>query len=247
MLAIDDLGSQVNLSEIYQDQSLHGHFLLGLPEKIWSFSQGEFCLYERPDPGTLVVDRNYFIAKSVRYQKGNTFNFRTEFIFEKQLFDLIEFAGRRVLGSCITAVSFLTLSPLGFAAKLLNLSFRQIGTCITSSSLAEKVYQIWNNADLFGNSLTTAPSNFYQFSTAPLSWHLRADGTDRRAYIASYGPAGNAVHEAEYQLVPFELFEFIYRRALGGALTITTGILSPVGFVAKSLHLLSKAVFSSRT
>jgi len=236
----------MNLSEIYQNKNLCGHFLLDLSQKIWSFSQGEFCLYERPDPGTLVVDRDYFVAKAVHYRKGNTHTFRMKFIFEKPLLDLIEFIGRRVLGSCVAAVSFLTLSPLGFVAKLLNLSFRPISTCITSSPLAERIDQIWNNADLFGNSLTTAPSNFYQFSTAPLSWHLRADGTDRRSYIATYGSTGNTVHEAEYQLVPFELFEFIYRRALGGALIITTGIISPIGFVAKSLHLLSQAVFSSR-
>ena len=233
----------MTLSSICQDQSLYGHFLLNLPQKIWAFSRNEFCLHERPDPGTLIVDRNYLIAKDIHYRRGNTYTYRTEFILEKPLFDLIEFVGRRILGSCITAISFLTLPPIGFVAKLLHFSIRQVSTCITSTALAEKIRRIWNNADLFGHSLTTAPFNFYQFTTAPLSWHLRADGTDRRAYIATYGPTGNIVRESEYELVPFELFEFIYRRVIGGALTLTTGIISPIGLVAKSLHLLSQSVF----
>lgn len=226
---------------IYQDQQLYGHALLNLPSKICAFSQDEFCLYDRPDPGTLVVYRDYLIAKVVQYRHGNTYTHKTEFIFEKPLLDSIEFIGRRILGSCVAAVSFLIFPLIGFTVKLLDFGLRQVSGCIAATTLAEKINQIWNNADLFGQCLTAAPANCYEFATAPLSWHLRADGTDRRSYI--YVPARNIEQEAEWELVPFEFFEGLYRRVFGGALTLAAGIVSPLGLVAKSVHLLGQSIF----
>ena len=237
----------MSLNNIYQNESLCGHLLTSLPHKVWGFTKNDFCLYDRPDPGTLVIDRNYVIAKKIHYQKGNSTVYRTEFIFEKSVCDLIEFIGRRILGPCMTATSFSILSPIGFTAKLLHFYTRKISIYINSSLIAEKIRRVWNNADLFGHALTSTPINCYQFSTASLGWHLRADGTDRRTYTATYGRINSSLYELlkeqqmEYVLVPFELFEFIYRRIIGGALTLATGIVSPIGLIAKSVHLASQS------
>jgi hypothetical protein len=162
---------------------------------------------------------------------------------EKRLVDLIEFVARRGLGPCATALSFLTLTPLGFSAKVLHLGARRCMNYIASTTFGKKVSQIWNNADLFGHALTSAPSKLYQFTTTPLSWHLHADGSDRRHIIYKSTPDGYVSHDAEYVLVPFELFEFTYRRILGGMLTGLSALASPLGLVAKSVHLATQSAF----
>ena len=237
----------MNFAQIYRDEGLWGHSLVSLTHKIWSFSKGEFCLYDCPDPGTLVVDKDYIVVRVIHYSKdkGRAYTSRTEIFLEKPLYNLIEFVGRRILGSCATITSFLTLSSIGFIAKIIHFSTRQVTIYITSTSLGQKIYRVWDNASLFGHALTSAPSKYYQFTTEPLGWHLRADGTDRRSYIGSRGPEGNwTVQESEYDFVPFEIFEFIYRRVIGGAITLVAGVVSPIGLVAKGVHLVSQSAFA---
>ena len=234
----------MDLTQIYHDESLCGHTLTSLPHALWSFNKGEFCLYDRPDPGTLVVENDYVIARSVHYRKGQTFTCRTEILGEKLLCDFIECVARRIFGPCVTAASFLTLTPIGIGVKIVHFSLLQVSAYIASTALAQKIAHVWNDASLFGDALTSAPSQWYQFTTAPLEWHLRADGTDRRTYIATYGAAGDSVREAEYPLVPFELFECMYRRVLGSAITLIASIASPLGLVIKGVHLVSRAVFA---
>lgn len=126
----------MSFCQIYQNESLYGHSLTSAPDKIWAFSKNEFCLADRPDPGTLVVDKDYLIAKAVHYQKGDAYIYRTVFIYERPLFDSIEFIGRRVLGLLATLFSYLVLAPTGFTVKLLHLSMQEISQYIQSTNLA---------------------------------------------------------------------------------------------------------------
>ncbi|PCI94475.1 hypothetical protein COB11_03825 [Candidatus Aerophobetes bacterium] len=260
----------MSLSTVYRDASLCGHALTTLPHKIWDFSKSELSLIDRPVPGTYVVDHDVFIGQlfigqRVHYNIGpTTVIYRTVFFTEELLLqplvNTIEFIGRRILGSCATAISFLVLTPVGFTTKLLHLGARQVSTYVTSSSLGVKIKQVWQNANLFGHLLTSAPSKCYQFATAPLNWHLRPDGTDRRFYIYAYesnnGESEQQVssnrplslsgttllHDREYSY-SFEV-ELICRRIFGGLLTVTAAVVSPIGLASKSIHLIGRSVLS---
>lgn len=227
------------LSKIYHDESLCGNALITLPNRLMSFSNGEFSLYDNPDPGTFVVDRNYFIARGVHYRVGNRYTFRTQFVGEKTLCDLVEFIGRRILGKLSAVLTLLVFVPLGFSAKIIHYKIRQIKVYICSTKEFKKVNMVWGNPDLFGHFLTSAPSTCYRYAVTPLNWHLREDGTDRRSYIATYTYSGEEanIREAEYSIVPFEIFEFIFKRVIVGTATIFAGAISPFGLMAKVIHL----------
>jgi hypothetical protein len=231
------------LRAILRDETLSGHALTSMTEKIWELSKYDLCFYDRPDPGTRVVDADYLIAQKVHYniRNGRGWIFRTEFFFEKPLFDLIESVVRRVLAPCAAAASLFLLAPLGFTAKLVHVCIRQIAVTLQNSPVAEKTQQIWGDSTLFGHALTSAPAKLAQLTMAPLHWHLRANGTDRRSHIVTYIPGPTVIQQSEYELVPFELFEVAYR-GLTGTATLVAGMLSPLGFAAKAIHLASQNV-----
>lgn len=235
------------LKQIHQDPTLYGHSLTRLPQKLWHFTKGEFSLYENPDPGTLVIEQDYVIIRNVSFRKGNRYIYKTETLFDRPILNSIEFIGRRILGSCATVASLLILAPIGFSAKVLHFGLRQVSAFVTSTALAKKISEIWNNADLYGHFFTSAPLKCYEYATSPLGWHLRPDGTDRRNYIYTFYTIGgvptHTTREAEYSLVPFELFEFSYKRVVVGSLTLTAAMISPIGLVTKSLHLASRSFF----
>ncbi|MFI5344703.1 MAG: hypothetical protein ACHQUC_10860, partial [Chlamydiales bacterium] len=191
------------------------------------------------------VQRDWIIAQDIWYESADHSYMvgKTEFIFQKLLLNSIEFVGRRILGSCAAALSYMTV-PIGFTAKVIHLGVRQISNLVASTALAQQISQVWNNADLYGHAITSAPSQFYAFASSPLGWHLREDGTDRRAYIMHSGPNGRTVHQSEYDLFPFEVFEFTYKRIIGGTLTVGASVISPLGLVAKGVHLAARSAFA---
>lgn len=219
------------MNSIIRDPALCGHALTSLPERIWEFSSGDFSFYEQP--GERIVDKDYIFAQKVHYRSGNSYLFRTEICTEKLTINLIEFIARRILGSLAALASLLVAVPIGFTAKVLHAGFRQI----SQFPFSQKIRQIWNDESLYGHTLTSAPGKLFQITTAPLHWHLTSNGTDRRKYIAIYGPNETFRQEAEYQLFPFELFEIMYR-GLSGAAALTASALSPLGLAAKAVHRL---------
>ena len=233
----------MDLTQIYYDESLYGHSVTSLPHTIWSLSKGDFRLYDHPDSGTFVVDQDYGIIRAVHYRSGESIIYKTELLGEKLVCDFIEHIVRGILSSCV-ATSFLIFTPIGMSVKIVHFSLLQVSTYIVSTALGQKIAQVWNDTSLFGDMLTSAPSHWYQYTTAPLAWHLRADGTDRRTYIALYSATGTHVQEAEYEFVPFELFEYACRRVMGSAVTLVAGMVSPLGLVMKGAHLASRAVFT---
>jgi hypothetical protein len=235
----------MSISQIYRDDSLYGHTLTSLPNKIWAFSQGKFSLYRHSvPPGNLIIEPDWTVFRRVNYTSNTHCYIGLEFVFEEPFLNLIEFIGRRILGPCAAVLSYLTLLPIGFTAKIIHLAARQISNCVASTTFVQQIRQIWNNADLFGHALTSAPSQFYAFAISPLIWHLREDGTDRRSYIGTFGPDGHTIHQSEYALFPFELFEFIYKRAIGGTLMVASSMISPIGLIAKGIHQLARSVLT---
>lgn len=221
------------MNSILNDKTLCGHALTSLPQQLWEFSQGELCYYGGPK-GARVVEADYFLFQRVHYRTEKSWTFRTEMCIEKPLFDLIEWIVRRVLGSCAATFSLL-LVPIGFTAKLLHAGFRKITQSSVAKDIDRKLDQIWNDATLCGHALTSAPENLVKWAKAPLHWHLRPDGTDRRAYIVTYGPDAHVIHQPEYQFVPFEVFEVAYR-SLGAAALLIAGPLSAIGLAVKTVH-----------
>lgn len=236
----------MSIGQICQDESLVGHFLFSLPDKLWAFSTGEFCLYEHPNPATLNVKWDYGIARAIRYHQMEpdvlTITERIEFCIERPLCDTVEFIGRRVFGLFAAAVSIVSAYPIGFVTKVLHFHAREMSNYVASSTLGQKIGQIWDDECLFGHVLTSAPLACYTFATTPLEWHLRPDGSDRRNFRAIISSGTVTQFESEYELVPFELFETIWRRVFGGALTLAAGIISPIGLVAKVIDLATRPV-----
>jgi hypothetical protein len=208
----------MEFTKIFQDQSLCGHQLMQMPDKIWNFSQGQLSLF--PVPGKKTVLKNYMIAKRVSYsiQTPDTQKtlIRTELFTDRYLCNGVEYIGRRLFGTCAAAISFATLIPIGFSAKCIHWNVRSVKIYLLSTAQVKKVCKIWTDHTLFGHALTSAPAKCYHFATAPLKWHLRSDGTDRRAYIMRGGLEGYVIQQSEYEFFPFELFEFPYRRIMGG-------------------------------
>lgn len=228
----------MNLDQIGRNESLYGHTLLTSPQKIWKFAKADcWCV-----PDNYVILHDYIIAKRVRYRTGRTWRYCTEFVGQQLIENSSEWLCRRMLGTLATGIASVTLLPLGFAAKCLHLGARHVSTWLASTNVA----QVWNNTELVGHLLTSAPRKCYDFAAAPLVWHLREDGTDRRAYIyqANVKTGYYVEHQSEYPLVPLELFEFPYRRMLGGALTLTSALLSPLGLAAKEIHLASRSALA---
>jgi hypothetical protein len=214
-----------------------------LPFKLWAFTTGEFCLYER---GHRVVEKDYCFAKRVYLYNKDKMSYQTEFVFQKPLLDLVEFVGRRVLGACATALSFLIFYPIGLTAKLLHVTACSIYADPACQAIYQKAEHIWKDSHLAGHTLTSAPDKWRQFACAPLSWHLRADGTDRRSMIITFDSNGIGVKQkSECDLFPFELFECIYRRVLGGAVWLGAAALSPIGFAAKCVHYAAQAALQN--
>jgi hypothetical protein len=234
----------MTLSQIYNDETLYGHTLAHLPHELWAFTTSEFNFYEQPDPGTLQVKRNLYILRDISYSKGNKLICRTEFFFEKAVLNTIEFIYRQILGPIATTASSVFLFPIGFTAKLIHATIRYVCS-FAPTSTSDKVIQVWSNPDLYGHILTSAPAHCYEFTSANLNWHLRPDGSDRRTFILTAFADGrpSLQLESEYELVPFELFEFTVRRIVGGTLTLTAALISPVGLAAKGVHIASQSIF----
>lgn len=230
------------MSSIYQDPTLYGEKLTSFAGQIWDFSCGNpTAFYSGSTPERIEITNDYFVARSVIYYHngGQSRVYSTEIIGMALIINTTELLVRRLL----TPWFVLPFAAIGFSAKLLHFGLRSLRAEWISNPLTDKVYEIWQNQELYGNLLTSAPSKCYRFTSTPLSWHLRPDGTDRRAYIATFGPDGRTLleHQAEYQLVPFELFEFTTRRLIGGAVTLTAAVISPIGLIIKTTHLAYRA------
>ncbi len=231
----------MSLRALFFDKTLYGHGLTSMPEEIWAFSQGDFSFYDRPDPGTRVVIADHLIAQKIHYRKGDRWIFKTEVCIEKPLLDLIEFVARRILAPCQAAASLFLLAPLGLIAKLVHVCLRQVTASLQNPPFGEKIQRIWGDSTLFGHALTSAPAKLGRLTTAPFHWHLRPDGTDRRIYIATFGRDPDVIRQSEYEFVPFELFEGVYR-GFTGAATFVAGALSPLGLAAKAAHLAARSL-----
>lgn len=112
----------------------------------------------------------------------------------------------------------------------------------------QQLNKVWSDQSLFGHFLTNLSTRCYHFATSSLNWHLKPDGTDRRFSQVIYDisqPSLLIEKKGEYRFVPFKILEFMTKRGLGGFATMMTGIISPLGLAAKSIHLLSRCVSSS--
>ncbi len=120
----------MTIAQICRDETLYGHALTSLPRWLLDFSWDEFNFYDRPDTGTLVVDKDYILARAIHYQTGRTYTYQTETILDnllgKPFMDLIEFVVRRVLALLAAAVSSVTVLPIGMSVKVLHLALRQM-------------------------------------------------------------------------------------------------------------------------
>lgn len=227
----------MSIQNIYKDPTLVGHSLLSTSQALWDFSKGEFSLFVPAQPGSLTILEDHLLYREVCLEYRNTKIYRTETLGEETICNAVEFLARRVFGSLAAFFSYLILTPMGFSAKFMHLGYRKIEPILNAFPCVQKMQRIWKDRTLIGEMLTSLPSRCASFTTAPLQWHLRADGSDRRWTIFQM-KEGNVVDrsEGQYSLVPFEAIEFISRRVLGSLATLGASLISPLGLLSKSIH-----------
>ena len=215
----------MDLKRIFNDDTLYGHGLTSLPEKIWKFRSEASYYWSEPKS---VGEANFLGRRVTRKRGEDCYTSSFEFFFEKPIFGSIEQVVRKVLGPLAAGVCCLTAVPIGFVAKMLHLAARHV--VLLSQS-------VWDDATLYGHALTSLADRISRLASLPLGWHLRSNGTDRRERIISFeqpkGPSRKGdldgrvcwTQEEEYDLVPFELFETLYRRVLGGSSVAVIGSL----------------------
>jgi hypothetical protein len=123
-----------SLGQIFNNSSLYGHCLTGLPEKAWEAAMtDDLILYQQPDPGSAQIEYCIFEKYTVteRYPNGNVKSFiaATNVLPGKY----IELLFRRVVGALITAALYLTAAPLGFAIKVIHHLGQQLANLHVSS------------------------------------------------------------------------------------------------------------------
>jgi hypothetical protein len=230
-----------SIRAVLNDETLYGHSLTALPAKINNFAEDDLYYWGNQRQ----VLEHHPLGNWVEHRYENARYIRFEFFGEKPIFGLIEAIVRRILSPLVAVFCSFTLAPIGFGIKLLHFTARSIA----ASALAEKISQIWQDATLYGHSLTAKAVQWADSASTPLNWHLRPDGTDRRhTFYTAFdlnGP-GRRVHfaghrflaqDAEYSIVPFEIFETVYRRIFCSSMTLLT---APIGMAAKMAHVAAR-------
>ena len=239
------------MNSIWENNRLVGHCLQSCPAKLWRFTKDEFTFFYkgRREPQQISVTKQFWYGREVDYTwsgaNGATLVIAFERIGSKLLCDSFEFLGRRIGGACLTLLST-PLIPIGFTAKVVHQTLRSAYDSLSETNTYQKIEKIWKDTSLYGHCLTSAPAKLYLFATLQLNWHLTTQATrtfDRRTDIEEWH-GGNLIfsYQAEYPCVPFELIEFVSRRIIGGSCLLIAGAISPLGLLAKSIHLKWKSL-----
>ena len=110
------------IEKIWNDDTLYGHCLTALPNKMLNFATSNKLLtYTKPDSGT--AERFFLIfekyTRTEKYPNGAIITKGTNSL----LFKYSEISFRRIVGCLLAAGATITAAPLGFAIKIIQNTF----------------------------------------------------------------------------------------------------------------------------
>lgn len=115
------------IKKIWNNDTLYGHTLTTLPNKLWNFSTSDkLVTYTQPDPGTarriFLIFEGYICTE--KYPNGTIK--RTQIGTNSLLLKYSEIGIRRIGGTFLTAGAAITAAPLGFAIKVIQNTFHKV-------------------------------------------------------------------------------------------------------------------------